>query len=244
MNHNVASQVLPPALAEESLDDEVNGAARRDDGTEIPLPIALDLDLDTIFLPQMAFGQVVKPYEVVIVRELQDSDLAALLSPTTPKAPPSIKSIRAIHHKIAQLLAQGIPVADISLMTGTPPGAIRRLEADPSFQALQVHYTGVVQLQFVDVVERMRDLGIAALEELKERLEDQPGSFSNGQLKDLVESVLTKPMSAVTLAKGFAGGGAGRGGAEGSPPVKLEIVFKSPKAIDGARLVQGEEEAE
>lgn len=226
MDFTIANQILPEALRGEA-EPELRSLP-----SAKPLPLALDLETDDLVLPGRAFGQNLVPFGITIVRELQDEDLEALLAPgrATPAPPPTIKSIRAVHHKIAQLLASGMPIEDISLATGMSPQGIRRLESDPTFIGLMSHYSGIVELKFVDVVERARDLGIAAMEELRERLEANPASMSNTMLMELIDVVVMKPMTALAAGRGQVGMTAG-----GGAPAKLEITFRVPtgEVIEG-----------
>lgn len=156
-----------------------------------------------------------------VVRELYPSDVASILegNANVPTVLPSLKSIRSSHHQLAQLLSQGIADEDAALMTGYTPSYISRIKGDPTFSGLMSHYSAIREIAFVDVVARMKALGVDALEELQERLADDPAKFSNREIQEIVELMLVKPMTS-------RGSGMGGNVSSGSSPT-INISFKS-----------------
>jgi hypothetical protein len=62
------------------------------------------------------------------------------------------------------------------------------------------YYGTQAEAKYLDVHERIATLGMAALDELQERLEEKPEDFSNGALlkiaTDLMDRSVTKPNAA------------------------------------------------
>jgi hypothetical protein len=81
-------------------------------------------------------------------------------------------------------------------LTGYSPTYVSVLKDDPSFQELVAHYAMQEELHHVDVLERMKLLGLATLDTLQERLEEDPAGFSNRELMEQAELMLVKPMIA------------------------------------------------
>jgi hypothetical protein len=173
-----------------------------------------------------------------VVRELTSDDLPALLAPSVAAArlpPEPLKAIKAKHHRLAQLIALGKSSYEISLITGHSPGFISGLQRDPSFAALVEHYVGVTELKFVDVLDRMRDTGMEALEQLKDRLEAEgDSSFSNRELLEVIDKLLVSPMQTqAKLASAVQG-------PISIPPIN--IVFRSGGLTpDPLNVIEGEE---
>jgi hypothetical protein len=118
-------------------------------------------------------------------RELTEDDLKELVNPTALNSAPSqLQRIRSTHHRLAQLVAEGRKGTEISLIMGYSQSRISILQSDPAFQELVAFYKNQQQAIFLDVQERLKDLGLAATEELRERLEENPGGFT---VRDLLE---------------------------------------------------------
>lgn len=131
----------------------------------------------------------VVPWE--IVRELTPGDLPVLLAPPPVGSQPSpILAIRHAHHHLARLITEGHEMGHISLMTGYSPAWISNIQTSPAFQELLHYYSAQKELEFVDVCERMKRLGLNALDELQERLDREPDSWTKKELMDLAELTL------------------------------------------------------
>lgn len=128
------------------------------------------------------------PLEAEVVRELTEEDLLVRsLAPVGAK-PPGIKSLRALHHKLAQCLAQGMSEAEASIVTGYSSSRVSILKADPAFQELLEFYTKTRKDIFVDVQQRMAGLATTAVEILQEKLEDTPEAVSIKDLNNILKS--------------------------------------------------------
>jgi len=130
-----------------------------------------------------------------VVRSLTPEDIT-LLNTTLPAPRASLVQIRHTHHQLARLLAEGRSNADAALLTGYAPVYVSVLKDDPSFQELVAHYSMQEELHHVDVLERMKILGLATLDTLQDRLETDSDSFSNRELMEQAELMLVKPMVA------------------------------------------------
>jgi hypothetical protein len=114
------------------------------------------------------------------------------------KRPQTLKHIRHNHHQLARLMATGVPQEEIALITGYSPTYISRIKSDPTFEALVDYYHNQRDEVFVDVVERMKTLGLSTLDELQRRLDDEPDEWSRRELMELTELMLIKPAAART----------------------------------------------
>ena len=130
-----------------------------------------------------------------VIRSLTPEDIT-LLNTTLPAPRQTLSQIRHSHHQLAQLLAEGKPNSEAALLTGYSPTYISILKDDPTFQELCAYYSAQTELVFVDVLERMKALGLSTLDELQARLEADPSDFSNRELMEQVELMLVKPMVA------------------------------------------------
>lgn len=169
-----------------------------------------------------------QPSQIEIVRELGEGDLVELNGARSTSTPATLVSLRHGHHMLAQALAKGMKPGEASLVTGYSSSRISVLQTDPAFKELLAHYKSLADSQFVDVLERMKQLGLSSMEELQERLDLSPESFSHGQLMDLTELMLVK------------GQGKGGGGPQ-TPGPTIEVKFISaPQApeIQG-RVIDG-----
>lgn len=147
--------------------------------------------------------------EFIIVRGLTEDDMAELATPSPlGSSPIPIQALRASHHQLAQLIAQGRPDTEVSLITGYSQSRISILKKDPSFAELLAGYKGVRERVFVDTLERMKILGLSTLDELQERLETDPERWTNRELLEMADLLLVKPRAAEAAIRGQSTGGA------------------------------------
>jgi hypothetical protein len=133
-------------------------------------------------------GRAAKPIAAVETRQLVEADLALLATERGVTSTP-IKRLRDSHHALARALAVGCTPAQAQVITGYSNSRISVLQADPAFQELVSHYRGMETDVHADMVERMKTLGLDALGELQERLEEDPSKFSEGLLLDVVKTL-------------------------------------------------------
>ena len=119
-------------------------------------------------------------------RELGESDLALLASERGIK-PPRIAKIRDRHHALARSLAAGATDAQASAITGYDPSRISILKQDPTFKDLMAFYHKHEDAMLSDFVERTTTLSLTAVNEIADRLEDDPDSFSVGTLLEVAK---------------------------------------------------------
>lgn len=133
-------------------------------------------------------GKAASPLEFEISRELLPEDLIIRAATSVDIKPSAIKSLRALHHKLAQVLAMNFTDAEASIATGYSPSRISILKADPAFQDLLAFYATDRKEVFVDVQQRMAGFATTALEVLQERLEDKPDTFTSKDLNNLIKT--------------------------------------------------------
>jgi hypothetical protein len=181
-------------------------------------------------IPRAPGRRAQEPLSIEFVRVLTPGDLEMLRNPPRGEGgeAPRVATLRHTHHRLAQLLAQGHDHATVALITGYSQGRISQLCKDPSFAELLTHYASISEAKFIDVLERMKALGLDTLEELQERLDQRPEAFANRELMELAELLIHKPMS-------VAAGARGTGPAQ--PPVTLNVKFVAAEGqgltIDG-----------
>lgn len=135
------------------------------------------------------------------VRDLEESDVKALwdLKPgDLGTDTPVLKSIKSSHHMLARCLADGKSGEEAAIITGYSTSRISILQLDPAFKQLIEYYKTQVERCFVNVYERLAALGIDSIEELQKRLDEEPESFTLGQLMDLAELTLDRSGSGPT----------------------------------------------
>ncbi len=166
-----------------------------------------------------------------IVRPLDENDVAALAAPP-PMKTPSITTIKHSHHQLAQLLAQGRSNAEASLMTGYSQTRISILKSDPAFCDLLAYYSSQRDAIFVNVLERMKVLGLSTLDELTRRLEESGDRFSARELMELAKLTLIDGR----VSPGGAGAASAAGAAGG---MNLTVNFVSPPEAAPTITIEG-----
>lgn len=131
-------------------------------------------------------GRAAKPLYAEVVRPLRESDLAMLTIERGTK-PSALKKISNRHHALARLLATGVNATEASLVTGITPSRISVLKGDPAFQELMSHYTDLKAEQVADLQERLTTTALVAIDIIQDRLEEEPETFDNPELRELVK---------------------------------------------------------
>lgn len=157
------------------------------------LSVSLPLDIRNQAIARRSSRQ--EPWQVEYARDLGPEDLALLHSgivqaPQDPKAP--LASLREPHHMLARLLAEGKSVVEVSAITGYSTSRIRTLQMDPAFKELMAHYEETIVFAEADVQAQIKHVALTAGSILQERLETDPDSFSNKDLKDLFQTGLDR----------------------------------------------------
>lgn len=136
-------------------------------------------------------GRAALPIEAELCRELGENDVALLSSPRGISAPP-LRELRESHHRLAQLLSQGLKAVEVSAITGFSQSRISILKADPAFKELMEHYSQVRENAFADLQQQLSSLSADALGVLRDRLLDSPEGFSNPQLVETLKTLLDR----------------------------------------------------
>jgi hypothetical protein len=176
-----------------------------------------------------------QPLFVSFSRELNLADLDALNNPSPlGSETPVIKRLRSQHHTLARLLSGGMKAVEASLVTGYSQSRISLLQKDPAFQELMSYYKGQAEECFVDVHKRLGDLGTAVVEELQERLEEDPEGFSHKELLAVAELALDRSVAPPKTRVGQVGGQlpsiaisfhGGAAAPSGLPPSPKELIY-------------------
>lgn len=105
-------------------------------------------------------------------------------APSIDQGVPSLKHIRASHHRLAQLLAVGTPQITAAALCNYSPIRVSILAGDPAFQELMAHYQGNVKESWADFVEASATLSVDMLQELQRRLDETPEGFTHTHLME------------------------------------------------------------
>ena len=144
------------------------------------------------------------PLRIEVVRPLDEPDITGGF--LAPAPPPTLRDIKSSHHTLARLLAQGRSHVEASRITGYSPGYVGRLANDPTFRELVLHYTEVDEIAQTDFLGTMREVGLDLLNELRDRVEKDPGALSVSQLHDGIKLLLVEPMKSEAMRGGLAAG--------------------------------------
>lgn len=121
--------------------------------------------------------------QVCYARDLDEADIRVLIeNPGWGSETPGLKELRHSHHRLAQLLASGTTAAECHLITGYSASRISILQNDPAFQELLSYYVEQEREIFVNVHQRMSDVGLDVLQEIQHRIEDAPEKLSMNEL--------------------------------------------------------------
>jgi len=146
-------------------------------------------------------------------------------------APPrsAMLRLRHTHHMLARAIAEGKSNVAAAALTGYAPGTVSALKADPAFQELVAYYQAQVDDLFAQIQDRIGALGVSFLDEIQQRLETSPESFSIGQLQKMAEFLLDR-----SVAPAKNGQKAGPGG---PAAISVKIDFSGQTALPPAGAV-------
>jgi len=199
---------------------------------DFPEPSAPPADFpssdDLSVLEFLALGTRGRAPTVLRMERLRDITMEELRAMTVRgEAPPGplLQKVRQIHHLQARLLSEGRTLTEVAGLCGTSAVRLSMLQKDPMFQELIEYYRRQGEHAFVEVKEKLGVLGTMATEELIERLDEKPESFSNETLMRLGTFALDRSIapgpataaapSQVTMV--FAGMSPAFGGASPNP---------------------------
>jgi hypothetical protein len=191
-------------------------------------------------------GAIAEPLTLEVLRNLTPEDLSR--AGDAPKVNvPILKKLRAIHHRQAQLLAQGRSPTQVATIVGCTVQRLVQLQRDPSFSELVAQYQDSVMVQALEDGARLRDkivdVGEMAVDELRDRLEDPArlASTRTGELRKIAEFAMdrtvappkaapmqTNPPTAVTINFGTT---------LRRPPPTIDLAPEParPDALDGPK---------
>jgi hypothetical protein len=88
-------------------------------------------------MPELHRGRLAQPPRILAVRPLVREDLGVLKA---QRVAPRSKIFRDTHHRLARLIASGLPYAEILRITGYSYQRLSTLKLDPAFQELVSGY--------------------------------------------------------------------------------------------------------
>jgi len=182
------------------------------------------MSFDIIDLGALSLGSARgrKPAEhgFAVVRELTEADIPLLLMPEAlGSKTPAVQKMRQSHHALARLLAEGRKGVECSAILGISQSRISILRQDPAFQELVEFYSKQKDEIYLDVHQRLAGLAVDTLEEIHERLGEDPDSFSNKELLMVAEMALDRSVAPPKKAESEAGGAGG-----GVPAISITFV--------------------
>jgi hypothetical protein len=202
------------------------------------LAVTASLDIRNAALARRAAKA--DPWQLVAARPIGKEDLLLLHAVTrsapNPKAP--LAKIRDPHHMMAKMLAKGKSRVEISAVLGYNTSSIIVLERDPSFRELVAHYTSEEVFAEADISAQIKHVALTAMSIIQERLEAEPETFSNKELRELGAAGLDRighgpsssvkvsnndPSSAIQALKDLL---AGEGRGRVLPKAEIEATFK------------------
>lgn len=149
--------------------------------------------------------------EPLYIRDLTAEDIQSLAKRASYGSQPGqlIQKLRAPHHTLARLVAEGKSHPECSAITGYGVEYVSMLERDPAFRELVAYYKEQVGAAYINVHERLAVLGATAMEILQERLTDdkQVEKMSVGALREIMNDALDRSVAPSKVNQGaFAAG--------------------------------------
>lgn len=159
---------------------------------------SLDLDPGLLgdIVVRSARGRRAAPLLMEYVRDLGAEDKEGIENPPAYNRPGGeIVRIRQSHHLAARFLAEGKRPGEVSQLTGYSISRLSVLQGDPAFLELVEYYSDQVKEAYVDVHTRLATLGMSAIDEIQERLEEKPEAFTRRELLDIAEMALDRSLT-------------------------------------------------
>lgn len=136
----------------------------------------------------------VKPLHMEVTRTLGPEDVELMAQPAGSELP-LLKRLRHNHHMAARLLAEGRSNTEVALLTGYAAITVTNLQSDPMFKELVAYYQAQVEVKYLDVHERLASLGMDAVAEIHDRLDNEPDSFTLKDLREVAELALDRSVT-------------------------------------------------
>lgn len=173
--------------------------------------------------------------EPLYIRDLTAEDIQSLATRAAYGSQPGtlIQKLRAPHHTLARLVAEGKSHPECSVITGYTVEYVVMLERDPAFRELVAYYKEQVSAAYINVHERLAVLGATAMEILQERLTDdaQVAKLSVGALREIMNDALDRSVAPSKVNQGSFGAGNGQ---ELPRAININFVSAAPVLPTGA----------
>ncbi len=179
--------------------------------------------------------------EPLFIRDLTAEDIASIGKRASYGSQPGqlIQKLRAPHHTLARLLAEGKRHPECAIVTGYGTEYIVMLERDPAFQELISYYREQITPVYINVHERLAALGAMAMEIIQERMSDpeKVKTMTTGQLREIMNDALDRSVAPSKVNQGAFGGSAG---GQAAPAINIQFVSvpATPAASRTASLPQ------
>lgn len=153
-------------------------------------------DLEIAIEPQLAaFARSISPPHASAARKLS-AVVVGLLPPETlirlqehrGTVGISVTKLKAKHHTLARLLAQGESQTDAAIITRYDVAHVTALMKSPAFLDLVRFYANREDKNNQALQEKMSNVSIDAIDALHSRLEDEPEAFTAGELLEIVKT--------------------------------------------------------
>lgn len=133
-------------------------------------------------------GRVISDRKGVLeVRDLTRDDIAVL---AVPRAKTMVKKLRDPHHKLAKLIAIGIPLRDAAIRSGYSYARAAFLTSDPAFKDLVAKYTYSITEKFEQAIDDYTELTtgnmLMAERMIREKLEEADEANELPPVRDLI----------------------------------------------------------
>jgi hypothetical protein len=112
------------------------------------------------------------PLTAVVVGELSQADVELVGAVELGSKAAPLKELRARHHAIAKALADGMRPSIVAATFNYSISRVSILASDPTFQELIAHYRATAHADTAVMRERLVALGVDAIDEISDRLED------------------------------------------------------------------------
>lgn len=133
-------------------------------------------------------GREAEPLTAVYSRDLDFVDLETRKEPkhTTPV---HIKKIRSRHRTLARHIASGMKQSEAAILVGMTDSRVSILLTDPMFIQLVGLYSAEVDKSFTEMNEKMANLGEDIIDNLQEKFDEDPESFTLKEQHELLKTL-------------------------------------------------------
>lgn len=131
-------------------------------------------------------GPVVQNWQLAVTRELTPEDLHKAETTVKNVETPILRKVSARHHAMARRIASGQSLTEAAIASGYVPSRASLLRDDPTFQELVTFYREKYDAEYADFHEQMSGLATDAIIEMRDRFEQDPEQFKNGQLLSII----------------------------------------------------------